>query len=129
MEREILEGEQFLDYIAERITLQDSLPLVLRLLVLFSLVNGGLKDKDYDTIRKEVIQTYGHETLLTLYNLEAAGLFTKKEGSRNYSAIRNKLRLVTDVSGEDMNEMGYVLDFGFIVGMLPVVIHRFQCVW
>lgn len=129
MEREILEGEQFLDYIAERITLQDSLPLVLRLLVLFSLVNGGLKDKDYDTIRKEVIQTYGYETLLTLYNLEAAGLFTKKEGSRNYSAIRNKLRLVTDVSGEDMNEMGYVLDFGFIVDMLPVVIHRFQCVW
>lgn len=107
MEREILEGEQFLDYIAERITLQDSLPLVLRLLVLFSLVNGGLKDKDYDTIRKEVIQTYGYESLLTLYNLEAAGLFTKKEGSRNYSAIRNKLRLVTDASGEDMNEMGF----------------------
>lgn len=56
MEHEILEGEQFLDYIVERITLQDALPLVLRLLVLFSLVNGGLKDKDYDTIRKEVIQ-------------------------------------------------------------------------
>lgn len=56
MEHEIVEGEQFLDYIVERITLQDALPLVLRLLVLYSLVNGGLRDKDFDTVRKEVIQ-------------------------------------------------------------------------
>ena len=56
MEHEIVEGEQFLDYIVERITLQDALPLVLRLLVLYSLVNGGLRDKDFDTVREEVIQ-------------------------------------------------------------------------
>ena len=56
MQHEIVEGEQFLDYIVERITLQDALPLVLRLLVLYSLVNGGLRDKDFDTVRKEVIQ-------------------------------------------------------------------------
>ena len=56
MEHEIVEGEQFLDYIVERITLQDALPLVFRLLVLYSLVNGGLRDKDFDTVRKEVIQ-------------------------------------------------------------------------
>ena len=42
MEHEILVGEQLLDYVAERITLQDSLESVLRLLALHSLVNGGL---------------------------------------------------------------------------------------
>ena len=41
MEHEILIGEQLLDYVAERITLQDSLESVLRLLALHSLVNGG----------------------------------------------------------------------------------------
>lgn len=56
MEHEILEGEQLLDYIVERITLQDALPLILRLLVLYSLVNGGLRGKDYDAVRKEIIQ-------------------------------------------------------------------------
>lgn len=61
MEHEIVEGEQFLDYIVERITLQDALPLVLRLLVLYSLVNGGLRDKDFDTVRKEVIQVWKND--------------------------------------------------------------------
>ena len=61
MENEIVEGEQFLDYIVERITLQDALPLVLRLLVLYSLVNGGLRDKDFDTVRKEVIQVWKND--------------------------------------------------------------------
>mgnify|MGYP000286688936 FL=1 len=56
MEHEILVGEQLLDYVAERITLQDSLESVLRLLALHSLVNGGLKEKEFNTVRKELIQ-------------------------------------------------------------------------
>lgn len=108
MQHAILEGEPFLDYIVERITLQDAFPLVLRLLVLYSLVNGGLREKDYDTVRKEVIQTYGYEKMLTLYNLENAGLFVKKDGGKNYSAIRNKLRLVSDAGGENTTDMGYI---------------------
>lgn len=56
MEHEILEGEQLLDYIVERITLQDSLSVVLHHLILYSLVNSGLRAKDYDTVRKEIIQ-------------------------------------------------------------------------
>lgn len=115
MEHEILEGEQLLDYIVERITLQDALPLILRLLVLYSLVNSGLRGKDYDAVRKEIIQvgsgkrgatkTYGYSNLLTLYNLERAGLLGKREGGKNYAAIRNKLQLVKDVGGENAKEM------------------------
>jgi singapore isolate B (sub-type 7) whole genome shotgun sequence assembly, scaffold_1 len=56
MEHEILNGEQLLDYIVERITLQDTLPRIMQLLCLYSLVNGGLRSKDYDTVRKEIIQ-------------------------------------------------------------------------
>lgn len=56
MEHEILNGEQLLDYIVERITLQDTLLRIIQLLCLYSLVNGGLRSKDYDTIRKEIIQ-------------------------------------------------------------------------
>lgn len=109
MEHEILNGELLLDYIVERITLQDALPLILRFLVLFSLVNGGVKNRDFDAVRKEIFQTYGFENLLTLYNLEKAGLLTKRDGGKNYSAIRNKLQLVRDVSGEKTDEIQYGL--------------------
>lgn len=37
--------------------------------------------------------------------LERSGLFSRREGGRNYSAIRNKLQLVKDVDGENQNEM------------------------
>ena len=56
MEHEILNGERLLDYIVERITLQDALPRVMRFLCLYSQVNGGLKEKEYDVVRKEIIQ-------------------------------------------------------------------------
>ena len=56
MEHEILNGERLLDYIVERITLQDSLLRVMRFLCLYSQVNGGLKEKEYDVVRKEIIQ-------------------------------------------------------------------------
>ncbi len=37
--------------------------------------------------------------------LERSGLFARREGGRNYSAIRNKLQLVKDVDGENQAEM------------------------
>ena len=39
-----------------RVTLLDSLLRVTRFLCLFSLVNGGLRAKDFDTVRKELVQ-------------------------------------------------------------------------
>lgn len=45
-----------MDYVVERITLQDGLESVLRLLALYSLVNGGLKGKELNTVRRELIQ-------------------------------------------------------------------------
>ena len=40
-----------------------------------------------------------------LQRLEATGLFARRERDRNYSALRNKLQLVKDVSGENTAEM------------------------
>ena len=41
---------------AQEFALHTPLPLILRLLVLYSLVNSGLRGKDYDAVRKEIIQ-------------------------------------------------------------------------
>lgn len=53
------------------------------------------------------MKTYGYSNLLTLYNLERAGMLGKRDGGKNYAAIRNKLQLVKDVGGENTKEMQY----------------------
>ena len=81
---DILMGENekgVLDYIEELINRQDKLSRVLRLLCLWSCVGNGLKAKTYDFFRKEIMQTYGYESILTLYNLEKLGMLKKQEGS------------------------------------------------
>ena len=37
--------------------------------------------------------------------MECAGVLTRREGSRKYSAIRNKLQLVQDVDGQNETAM------------------------
>lgn len=43
--------------------------------------------------------------MVLLYNMELAGVLTKRDGGKNYSAIRNKLQLVRDVDGQNESEM------------------------
>jgi hypothetical protein len=45
-----------IDYIEEMIDKQAPIMQPLRLLCLFSLVNGGMKPKNYDFFRREIIQ-------------------------------------------------------------------------
>ena len=57
---------------------------VLRLLCLQSLCSGGIR-KNYDQLKKLIIQTYGYEHIFTLYNLERAGFLKRKETKSNVS--------------------------------------------
>merc|ERR1712232_1520464 len=47
---------------------------VLRLLSLYSIVNGGIKQKQLDQLKRYIMQSYGYEHMLTLCNLEKCGL-------------------------------------------------------
>lgn len=46
---------------------------VLRLLCLYCAVHGGIPRKAYDGLRRDFLNTYGHEHLLTLAALQRAG--------------------------------------------------------
>ena len=91
----------------------------MKLLILYSLVNNGLKPKIFDEIRHSLIQVYGFEKLLLLHNLQKlglffllslfAGLFIPKESGGNFATIRSRMRLEQDgVTGIEMNDMSYV---------------------
>ncbi|XP_027432729.1 vacuolar protein sorting-associated protein 33A isoform X2 [Callorhinus ursinus] len=97
-------------YIEDCIAQKHPLIKVLRLVCLQSVCNSGLKQKVLDYYKREILQTYGYEHILTLYNLEKAGLLKPQTGGRNnYPTIRKTLRLwMDDVNEQNPTDISYV---------------------
>ncbi|GIZ02713.1 vacuolar protein sorting-associated protein 33A [Caerostris extrusa] len=103
-----LETDKTNAHIEDCIAKEEPLIKVLRLICLQSLANNGLKPKQLDYYKRELIQTYGYQHCLTLNNLEKAELL-KLQGARTYSVIRKTLRLTVDeVNEQSPNDISYV---------------------
>jgi hypothetical protein len=74
-------------------------PQVLRLICIQSICNDGLKPKVLEFYKREIVQTYGFEHLVTLNNLERCGML-RPHGARTYQVIRKSLKLIV----EEVNE-------------------------
>ncbi|KAG0200483.1 hypothetical protein BGX28_006456 [Mortierella sp. GBA30] len=113
------------EYIEEMINKQAKLVQVLRLLCLYSLVNNGLKPKQYEFFRKEILETYGFEHIQTLENLRRLGMLTKQVTTKNtYSLVRSSLSLIVDeVNEHSPNDISYVYS-----GYAPLSVRLVQCV-
>ena len=72
---------------------------VIRLICVQSYCNNGLKPKVLEFYKREITQTYGFQHVITLTNLEKAGLL-RPHIAKNYQVIRKSLRLTV----EDVNE-------------------------
>jgi len=110
-EQAYLAGESTdLSFIEECINRHDPIVKVLRLLCLFSLTCNGLKAKQFDFFRREILQTYGYEYLFTLHNLEKLGLLKKSESrGAPWSVLRRTLQLIVDDLDETRpNDVAYV---------------------
>lgn len=89
-EREV---EEFID---EIIAKMEPFEDVLRTLCLYSVTNGGIRQKKFDQIKRDILQTYGFEKMLTLDNLEELSLLTKQRGRNPWPTLRKNLKLVVD---------------------------------
>ena len=58
---------------------QDPILKIFRLICLQSLCNDGLRKTVYESYKKEIIQVYGFEHLLSLSYLERCGLLTGEQ--------------------------------------------------
>ncbi|KAH8926693.1 Sec1-like protein [Atractiella rhizophila] len=78
------------------------LRIVLRLLCLYSLVNGGLKPKTFEDLKKELLQTYGYNYIPAMISLSSLGLFSRQSSSSrsSFSAVRKPLKLIVDEVNE-----------------------------
>lgn len=67
---------------------QIGLKRILRLLCLSSICKNGLRDKDYELLKKEMIDTFGIEVCFQLERLAANGVITTKTlSTKQYSSI------------------------------------------
>ncbi|KAL4946397.1 hypothetical protein BDV06DRAFT_182485 [Aspergillus oleicola] len=125
--------------IEELIARDVPLKTVLRLLCLESCMSGGLRPKDLENFKRQVVQAYGHQHLLTFSALEKMELLQPRSsattmlipgtgsqtGSKtNYTYLRKNLRLVIEeVSEKDPEDVAYVYS-----GFAPLSIRLVQCV-
>ncbi|XP_072163867.1 vacuolar protein sorting-associated protein 33A-like [Diadema setosum] len=95
-------------YIEDCIARKEPLIKVLRLLCMQSVTNNGFKPKVYDFYRREILQTYGYDHLLTLQQLERAHLMKVQE-QKTFPTIRKTLKLVKeDVNEQNPTDISYV---------------------
>lgn len=127
------------DAIEELIARDVPLKTVLRLLCLESCMSGGLRPRDLENFKKQIVHAYGHQHILTFNALEKMELLQPRSsattmlipttgaqpGSKtNYNYLRKNLRLVVEeVSEKDPNDIAYVYS-----GFAPLSIRLVQCV-
>lgn len=125
--------------IEELIARDVPLKSVLRLLCLESCMSGGLRPRDLENFKRQVVQAYGHQHLLTFWALEKMELLQPRSSATtmllptsgaqagtktNYGYLRKNLRLVIEeVSEKDPNDISYVYS-----GFAPLSVRLVQCV-
>jgi len=113
-ERAMLEGEACYEYLEDIIAARHPVLSVLKLVCLQSLTSGGLKSNKFDSLRRDLVQTYGFETSIVLNRLEAMGAIKRREmtwtdSGNSWGALRKNLRLIHDnVNVYDPDDISYV---------------------
>ena len=114
-ERSMVESETCYDTLEDLISGQAPPFRVLRLLCLQSLTGGGIKSSRFDSLRRDIVQTYGFEFVVILNNLETAGLLRRKEtvfaldSASPFATLRKHLRLINaEVNATEPDDVSYV---------------------
>ncbi len=135
------------DTIDELIARDVPLPTILRLLCLESCISGGLRPRDLETFKRQILHAYGNQHLLTLDALEKTELLQPRSSANallpipgtgntgpqasntpatktNYNYLRKVLRLIMDeVNEQDPNDIAYVYS-----GYAPLSVRVIQCI-
>lgn len=127
------------DNIEEMICRDVPLNTVLRLLCLESCFSNGIRQRELDHFKRQIVNAYGFQHILTLANLEKMGLLVARDSQRRYlnpvagtsaststewPAVRRALTLWTDeVAEADPTDIAYVFS-----GFAPLTVRLVQAV-
>jgi hypothetical protein len=94
----MLESESCYDILDDLIALQYPPYRLLKLFCLQSLTSGGIKASRFDSLKRDITQTYGFEFLFVLQSLEKMGLLKRKDSifdsTSPFTSIRKSLNLI-----------------------------------
>jgi hypothetical protein len=129
LERSMLEGDKCLEPLEDLVAGQYPPHRFLRLLCLQSLAADGIQSSRYDSLRRDVVQTYGYEYLFVLTHLERAGLLKRREGifgvmekASPYNKLRDHLALIhAEVDTVEPDDISYVSS-----GYAPLTVRLIQ---
>lgn len=121
------------EYIETIISQGEDLPRILRLIAIQSFCNNGLKKSVFDFYKREIVQTFGYEHLVTLNAFEQAGIFRVTGGfhdwaGRQYGSIRNRFKLTWNTDGRPTRDnSNTVHDLGHVHhGYTPLSVRLVQ---
>lgn len=111
-EQSLLLGETpstFFEAIDDELAKKGDLYNIIRILSIYSLINGGIKYKIFDSLRKDIINIYGFQELFFLNNLEKLKILKYYESSNIfYYDLNKKLKLINDsVDLNNPNDTSY----------------------
>ena len=111
-EQSLLLGETpstFFEAIEDELAKKGDLYNIIRILSLYSLINGGIKYKIYDSMRRDIINIYGFQELFFLNNLEKLKILKYYDSSNLfYSDLNKKLKLINEsVDFNEPNDTSY----------------------
>jgi len=102
-------GESAEDFVEECIGRMRPLPLVLRLIGLITLTVGGISANKFQTLKRDILQTYGYQHIFTLMNMERHGLLRKLgfkrfvQNTSAYAGLKKSFNLICDGDSMDMS--------------------------
>ncbi|KAK3675693.1 Vacuolar protein-sorting-associated protein 33 [Recurvomyces mirabilis] len=133
------EGSTTHEIVEELIARDMPLQTVLRLLCLESCLSNGIRQRELEHFKRMIVQAYGYQHLITLANLEKAGLLIPRESHRGYlnpisgsagqtatdwNAVRNGLHLwIDEVEESEPNDIAYAFS-----GYAPLSVRLVQAV-
>ncbi|KAK4565496.1 Vacuolar protein-sorting-associated protein 33 [Recurvomyces mirabilis] len=133
------EGSTTHEIVEELIARDMPLQTVLRLLCIESCLSNGIRQRELEHFKRMIVQAYGYQHLITLANLEKAGLLIPRESHRGYlnpisgsagqtatdwNAVRNGLQLwIDEVEEAEPTDIAYAFS-----GYAPLSVRLVQAV-
>ena len=125
-EQTLLLGESsstIFESIEDEITQKGDLYKIIRILCIYSLINGGIKNKIFDQLRRDILNIYGFQEIFFLNNLEKMKMLKSYDSSNLfYYDINKKLKLIDDsVDLNNPNDAAYSFS-----GYCPILVRLIE---
>jgi hypothetical protein len=91
---------------------------LLKIICLESIIHSGIKNKIYEQIRKDFLNTYGFKELFLWHNLEKMEILKPQDSNNFYSDANKKLQLIFEnVDVNEQNDISYTYN-----GYAPMIV-------